>query len=102
MICLLLLRNLTLLPLFQLPGKKALQIKEQIEKQSQNEDGWGPLNYNLLLTAEIQNTSTQLNSSLAGTTTNSNVTPEMLNLDILGHLQKKNSPFAREKMQGME
>ena len=62
-----------------MPGKKALQIKEQTEKQSQKE-GWGPLNYNLLLTAEIQNTSTQLNSSLAGTTTNSNVTPEMLNL----------------------
>ena len=50
-----------------------------------SERGWGPLNYNLLLTAEIKNTSTQLNSSLAGTTTNSNVTPEMLNLDILGH-----------------
>ena len=39
MICCLLLRNLTLLPLFQLPGKKALQIKEQTEKQSQNKDG---------------------------------------------------------------
>ena len=39
MICHLLLRNLTLLPLFQLPGKKGLQIKEQKEKQSQNKGG---------------------------------------------------------------
>ena len=103
MICLLLLRNQTLLPLFQLPGKKALQIKEQ-NRKAVSERGWGPLNYNLLLTAEIQNTSTQLNSSLAGNTTNSNVTPEMLNLTdgYSGSLTEKLLPFAREKMQGME
>ena len=79
MICLLLLRNLTLFPLFQLPGKKSFANK-RTNRKAVSERGWGPLNYNLLLTAEIQNTSTQLNSSLAGTTTNSNVTPEMLNL----------------------